>query len=446
MAPSPTPIVFISYSHKDKRHFEFVRSHLQVAVANEHFETWDDRRIQGGGDWTKEIEDALSSCAAFILLVSRHSLVSTFILKREVKAVLEAHWRRGVHIYPILVEGCDIHAVPWLTKMNIRPADAKPLAAIPRAKRDEVMASLAAELRGIVNTLADKRTASRTEVFPAVSDDGSVLKSRTRTQQPEALDQSVSRTDARSSRGRNASNLELTFRNELQLLQVSSEVRQSALEVALHSEYPRWMSVAGALVRNPVWDRIPKASVRQLAQRYDPAGSSHPSVMHLDMLLIRRNDERGHGLIYTYLSPDWGTYLITFRQRSSEERRNERNLLSAAKIAKHWNTSADAVHVRPLRGKYAISVKPHARYQDLVFYVFEFCSVTFSDPSTQPRNSSSDDPSSLVPTRRWFDLTALRKDQPSWSVNGDVIRAVHELFTYDLGGLPVSVSQPLAER
>ena len=146
----PKPIIFISYSHKDKRWLEYVRGHLRVAVTNDHFETWDDRRIEGGANWAAEIDAALRKCAAFILLVSRHSLVSSFILKEEVKAALEAHWTRGVRIYPIVVQACDIQAVPWLTKMNLRPPDAKALALYPSPKRDEVMASLAAEIREIV--------------------------------------------------------------------------------------------------------------------------------------------------------------------------------------------------------------------------------------------------------------------------------------------------------
>lgn len=147
---SVKPVIFISYSHKDRRWLEFVQGHLQVAVTNDYFETWDDRRIEGGADWAAEIDVALRKCTAFILLVSRHSLVSSFILKQEVKAALEAHWARGVRIYPIVVQACHIQAVPWLTKMNIRPRDAKALALYPQAKRDEVMASLAAEIRSIV--------------------------------------------------------------------------------------------------------------------------------------------------------------------------------------------------------------------------------------------------------------------------------------------------------
>jgi tetratricopeptide (TPR) repeat protein len=147
---SPKPVIFISYGHKDRKWLDFVQGHLEVAVTNDHLQTWDDRRIAGGADWEQEIDAALTKCAAFILLVSRHSLVSRFILKREVQAALEAHWQRGVRIYPIVVQACDLQAVPWLTRMNLRPRDAKALARFSPAKRDEVMAEIAAEIRGLV--------------------------------------------------------------------------------------------------------------------------------------------------------------------------------------------------------------------------------------------------------------------------------------------------------
>ena len=154
------PVIFISYSHKDRKWLDFVQGHLEVAVTNDHFETWDDRRIEGGADWAKEIDAALEKCAAFILLISRYSLVSSFILKREVHAALEAHWARGVKIYPIIVQACDVSAVPWLIKMNIRPRDMKALALYSPAKRDDVMALLAAEIRDIVKTHSNETVRS----------------------------------------------------------------------------------------------------------------------------------------------------------------------------------------------------------------------------------------------------------------------------------------------
>jgi hypothetical protein len=100
------PSIFISYSHKDEpdpvlqpaadRWLTFVTSHLGPAQAHGHLKTWDDRAIEGGGDWRRQIDDALSQCIVCILLVSRHSLTSRFILDVEMKKMLERHRARGV--------------------------------------------------------------------------------------------------------------------------------------------------------------------------------------------------------------------------------------------------------------------------------------------------------------------------------------------------------------
>ena len=93
------PIVFISYSHKDEpdlllnpeatQWLSYIKSHLGPSVAHGQLELWDDRRIDGGGDWRAEIDDALNRCAVCILLVSRHSLSSRFILDVEMKRMLD---------------------------------------------------------------------------------------------------------------------------------------------------------------------------------------------------------------------------------------------------------------------------------------------------------------------------------------------------------------------
>jgi hypothetical protein len=170
---SSKPIIFLSYSREDRPWLEFIRRHLRVAATAGHFETWDDSRITGQ-DWEKEINDALSTCAVFILLVSSHSLTSDFILKKEIRAALQAHAARGVRIYPIVVEDCDFKGVPWLIKMNIRPRDLKALESFPPAERNQVMASITAEIRGLLtaqpSAAARASAASAAASAPAAGD------------------------------------------------------------------------------------------------------------------------------------------------------------------------------------------------------------------------------------------------------------------------------------
>jgi hypothetical protein len=64
-----------------------------------------------------------------------------------------------VRIYPIVVEDCDFRAVPWLMKMNLRPRDAKALELFQPAEQNQVMASIAAEIRSL---LKDQEAAAAT--------------------------------------------------------------------------------------------------------------------------------------------------------------------------------------------------------------------------------------------------------------------------------------------
>ncbi len=166
------PTIFISYSHKDEpdialhpnadRWLTFVTSHLGPAQAHGHLETWDDRAIEAGGDWKKEIDDALSRCTVCILLVSRHSLTSRFILDVEMQKILERHHAKGAHLYPIVITACDVDAAKWLMDLNLRPRDGVALEIYSDAQRNSVMANLAKEIRNLVAT-TERRPARLTD-------------------------------------------------------------------------------------------------------------------------------------------------------------------------------------------------------------------------------------------------------------------------------------------
>ncbi|MEM7045217.1 MAG: toll/interleukin-1 receptor domain-containing protein, partial [Pseudomonadota bacterium] len=143
--------LFISYSHKDEKHKDYVIGQLGVAEQQGLLRTWDDRRIGGGGDWRGEIEAALAEAKVAVLLVSHHFLTSDFILNEEVSTILRRRDRDGVVVYPIVLRGCDWESVDWLKATNLRPKDGKPLARFTLARRDEVMAGISKEIRGLLD-------------------------------------------------------------------------------------------------------------------------------------------------------------------------------------------------------------------------------------------------------------------------------------------------------
>jgi len=67
------PHVFISYSKKD-RHFA---QHVVNAIQNAEFTTWkDSESIRGGQDWQSEIDEAIKSSFAIVVIQDFRSGIS----------------------------------------------------------------------------------------------------------------------------------------------------------------------------------------------------------------------------------------------------------------------------------------------------------------------------------------------------------------------------------
>ncbi|MEM8964122.1 MAG: toll/interleukin-1 receptor domain-containing protein, partial [Acidobacteriota bacterium] len=142
------PKIFISYSHKDEVWKDRLVTHLGVLGS---VELWDDRRIEAGAGWLEEIESAMGSADAAILLVSADALTSSFILDREVETLLTRRQRDGLLVVPLLVRPCAWQAVPWLASIQMRPADGQALSTFDEAGIDQHLADLALELRDLLS-------------------------------------------------------------------------------------------------------------------------------------------------------------------------------------------------------------------------------------------------------------------------------------------------------
>ena len=82
--------VFLSYSHKDEKEKDALLSHLRVLEhAGLSIDLWSDDRIGAGEDWEREITEAMERASVAILLISHNFLTSDFILKKEVRPLLE---------------------------------------------------------------------------------------------------------------------------------------------------------------------------------------------------------------------------------------------------------------------------------------------------------------------------------------------------------------------
>jgi tetratricopeptide (TPR) repeat protein len=154
--------VFISYSHKDEGWKE--RLHTQLAVLEQQglLSVWEDRQIAAGDDWYPEIESALKEAAVAILLISANFLTSRFILGEEIPRLLERRRRDGLRVIPLILKPCPWQKVPWLTAIQGRPKDNRPLSGFTEHDQEQCLADLALEIDRLLGPVPAKPGATAT--------------------------------------------------------------------------------------------------------------------------------------------------------------------------------------------------------------------------------------------------------------------------------------------
>jgi hypothetical protein len=170
-ALSAKPIIFISYSHKDEPEstpegdvhwLREILSYLAPA-ANGTFQLWSDEEMAGGSDWEREIKAKLATCDICILLLSRHSLASRYVIEVEIETILTRQ-RQGhrVEIYPIVLSPFPHTAAPAsLLALNLRPRLEKPLSGFSRHGRGLQLSKIVDEIVALLGSVKTGAAPSR---------------------------------------------------------------------------------------------------------------------------------------------------------------------------------------------------------------------------------------------------------------------------------------------
>jgi hypothetical protein len=164
------PIIFISYSQLDEperpadgevQWLSFVRRSLQPAVKYGVFDLFVDRGMIGGEDWEPEIEQKLRDCDIFILLVSDNSLVSDYVVDKEIPIIRERQARKeDVHFYPLLLTPTSEAGLRTVKDKNLRPPSGKPFSSFSNNDRRQHMTNAANEIAKIAEQIAARKAAS----------------------------------------------------------------------------------------------------------------------------------------------------------------------------------------------------------------------------------------------------------------------------------------------
>ena len=153
---SGKPLIVISYAHADEpekpaegevKWLSFVTGYLRPAIKHGAVDLWLDRLMPGGADWEREIEQKLRACDIFILLVSRHSLSSDYVVDKEIAIIRERQAKgEAVHFYPLVLTPTPKIALDLVRDKNLRPRDGKPFSDYSINERYRHMNEMADEI------------------------------------------------------------------------------------------------------------------------------------------------------------------------------------------------------------------------------------------------------------------------------------------------------------
>lgn len=144
--------LFISYSHKDEPLRDHLERHLATYKRNDKIQTWHDRKILPGGNWQKEIDDAINQANLILLLVSAYFIESNYCYGIEMVRAIQRHEEGDATVIPIMlapVSGWD--QTPMASLLAL-PTDAKPVSRW--RSRDEAFFDVAQGIARIVRCRA----------------------------------------------------------------------------------------------------------------------------------------------------------------------------------------------------------------------------------------------------------------------------------------------------
>lgn len=145
--------IFISYSHKDESWLVEMKKYFTVLEQQGLISFWDDSKIQPGDAWKKEIEEALSSADAALLLVSQDFLVSEFITEHELPKLLSNAAEAGKKIFWIpLCPSTVFDTNPAITQFQSLVKNPKTsLEELEEAQRKKVLVEISTKLKEAIS-------------------------------------------------------------------------------------------------------------------------------------------------------------------------------------------------------------------------------------------------------------------------------------------------------
>jgi hypothetical protein len=149
----PRDQVSISYSREDDTWRVDLETHLKPYIRNGSITPWSDQQIRPGSKWEPVINATLTNTRVAVLLVSPDFFNSDFIHENELGPLLKRAEEGGAKILWIPIRHSAYKQTPLKNYQALGNPD-KPLAAIPRAKRDKVWVDICEKIQKEVSAIS----------------------------------------------------------------------------------------------------------------------------------------------------------------------------------------------------------------------------------------------------------------------------------------------------
>ncbi len=143
--------VFISCSHEDQRWSDRLAVHLKALENVGELEVWDDKKIAPGESWRDHILNVINEVNVAVVLISADYLSSEFVARYEIPHLLREREEGKLKIIPVLLRSCAWRMVPWLSSLELRPRDGKPLTQHRFLEREEIFSEITEEIFGLAS-------------------------------------------------------------------------------------------------------------------------------------------------------------------------------------------------------------------------------------------------------------------------------------------------------
>jgi hypothetical protein len=139
-------LVFISYSHQDRRHLEALQKHLAPFKRKKSLSIWVDTDIRPGTKWKEEIREAIDGARVAVLLVSADYIASDFVARHELPRLLDSARKKGLRVLWVPVSAIGFEKT-GIAKYQAAISPARPLNRMKVADRELAWVTIAQKIK-----------------------------------------------------------------------------------------------------------------------------------------------------------------------------------------------------------------------------------------------------------------------------------------------------------